>query len=350
MGVITYNKLVRDKIPEIIEKDGKTCKTEILSGDEYIKMIDAKLDEELAEYHKDKNIEELADLLEVVYAAAVARGYSIDDLEFERRKKADERGGFTKKIFLESVTDPNSKSRINAKCRSIGIDGCKGGWIVADINDEKLEVFKFDSLEEICDEIPFDTCIIDMVIGLQSKKSDVRPDSFARRELKGRASTIFPAPCRQAVYGETKEERIAANVEVLGKKFTSQTDAIIPKIREVDAFLQKNEHKKNVVVESHPEVCFSRLNGSVLMSSKHTDEGICDRSLILEKYIDGVSFDEIKAISSKLKCNMDDVTDAVCLALVANMKSLGNTETIPDKPMVDETGLLMQMIVPVKCD
>ncbi|MDO4514089.1 MAG: DUF429 domain-containing protein, partial [Lachnospiraceae bacterium] len=80
------------------------------------------------------------------------------------------------------------------------------------------------SLEEICDEIPFDTCIIDMVIGLQSKESDVRPDSLARHELKRRASTIFPAPCRQAVYGETKEERIAANVEVLGKKFTSQID------------------------------------------------------------------------------------------------------------------------------
>lgn len=51
MGVITYNKLVRDKIPEIIERDGKTCKTEILSDAEYLKMIDAKLDEELAEYH-----------------------------------------------------------------------------------------------------------------------------------------------------------------------------------------------------------------------------------------------------------------------------------------------------------
>lgn len=346
MGVITYNKLVRDRIPEIIEKDGKTCKTEILSGDEYIKMIDAKLDEELAEYHKDQNIEELADLLEVIYAAAVARGYSIDDLEFERRKKADERGGFAKKIFLKSVTDPNSKSGINVKCRSVGIDGCKGGWIVADINDEKLEVRKFNSLEEICDEIPFDTCIIDMVIGLQSKESDVRPDSLARHELKGRASTIFPAPCRQAVYGETKEERIAANVEVLGKKFTSQTDAIIPKIREVDEFLQHNTKYKNVIEESHPEVCFSRLKGEVLMSSKHTDEGIHERAEVLQKYINGASYEEIKTISSKLKCNMDDITDSICLAIVANLEKAERTETIPENPMIDETGLLMQMVVP----
>lgn len=54
---ITYNKLVRDRIPEIIESSGKSCTTEILSAEEYLRMIDAKLDEELAEYHKDQNIE-----------------------------------------------------------------------------------------------------------------------------------------------------------------------------------------------------------------------------------------------------------------------------------------------------
>lgn len=56
MEKIVYNKLVRDKIPEIIEKDQKSCLTEILPDEEYMKMIDAKLDEELEEYHKDQNI------------------------------------------------------------------------------------------------------------------------------------------------------------------------------------------------------------------------------------------------------------------------------------------------------
>lgn len=105
MEVITYNKLVRGKIPEIIEKDGKTCKTEILSDDDYLKMIDAKLDEELAEYHRDQNIEELADLMEVIYAAAVARGYSIEELEAVRKKKASKRGVFGKKILLKEVVE-----------------------------------------------------------------------------------------------------------------------------------------------------------------------------------------------------------------------------------------------------
>ena len=68
-------------------------------------MIDAKLDEELAEYHKDQNIEELADLLEVIYAAAEARGYSIEELETVRAKKAEKRGGFKEKILLKEVVE-----------------------------------------------------------------------------------------------------------------------------------------------------------------------------------------------------------------------------------------------------
>ncbi|MBQ2903608.1 MAG: nucleoside triphosphate pyrophosphohydrolase [Clostridia bacterium] len=100
-----YNKLVRDRIPEIIEASGNTCITEILSDEEYLKMIDAKFDEELAEYHKGQNIEELADMLEVIYAAAVARGYSIEELEKVRVEKAEKRGGFSKKILLKEVEE-----------------------------------------------------------------------------------------------------------------------------------------------------------------------------------------------------------------------------------------------------
>ena len=103
--VISYNKLVRDRIPEIIEASGKTCTTVTLSDEKYLRMIDAKLDEELAEYHKDQNIEELADLLEVIYAAANARGYTLERLEQARAEKAEKRGGFEKKILLVEVKE-----------------------------------------------------------------------------------------------------------------------------------------------------------------------------------------------------------------------------------------------------
>ena len=101
--VITYNKLVRDRIPEIIAAAGKKCTSIVLSDEEYLKMLDAKLDEELAEYYQDQNIEELADLLEVIFACAIARGYTVEQLEHLRSEKALKRGGFEKKIMLKEV-------------------------------------------------------------------------------------------------------------------------------------------------------------------------------------------------------------------------------------------------------
>ena len=100
-----YNKLVRDRIPEIIEASGKSCVTEILSDKAYLRLVDAKLDEELAEYHSDQNIEELADLLEVIYAAAMARGYTLEQLESVRAAKAEKSGAFANKILLKEVIE-----------------------------------------------------------------------------------------------------------------------------------------------------------------------------------------------------------------------------------------------------
>lgn len=100
-----YNKLVRDLIPEIITKCGKTPVTRTLSNEEYLIELDRKLNEECAEYQADKSIEELADMLEVMYAIVKARGYTIEDLESVRIEKAHKRGGFEEKIFLKEVKE-----------------------------------------------------------------------------------------------------------------------------------------------------------------------------------------------------------------------------------------------------
>lgn len=101
----TYNKLVRDRIPELIESDGKACVTELLPDARYLEMLDAKLSEELAEYQESKSLEELADLLEAVRAVVLARGWSWEQLEQVRREKAVQRGGFEKKILLKEVIE-----------------------------------------------------------------------------------------------------------------------------------------------------------------------------------------------------------------------------------------------------
>ena len=100
MPIKTYHKLVRDRIPEIIEADGKTCICETLSDEDYISLLDQKLNEELAEYQESKSLEELADLLEVMGAVVAARGWT---LERVRADKATKRGGFEKRILLKEV-------------------------------------------------------------------------------------------------------------------------------------------------------------------------------------------------------------------------------------------------------
>ena len=103
--MIKYDKLIRDKIPEIIEQSGKKCIVEVMNNDTYIEYLDQKLNEELAEYQQDKSVEELADLLEVMYAVVTARGYSVEELERIRLDKAEKRGAFEKRLLLKSVSE-----------------------------------------------------------------------------------------------------------------------------------------------------------------------------------------------------------------------------------------------------
>lgn len=105
-----YHKLVRDLIPEIIEKGGKVCISHTLDYNAYISALNAKLDEELAEYHAadaSHSLEEMADILETLYAVARAKGYTIEQLETMRVSKAKQRGGFEKQIMLDEVIEPS---------------------------------------------------------------------------------------------------------------------------------------------------------------------------------------------------------------------------------------------------
>lgn len=98
-----FNKLVRDKIPEVITANGQTPRTRTLDDDEYQVELHKKLQEEVNEYLEDVNAEELADILEVVYALGAQLGATSQELEQLRLEKAQKRGGFEKRIFLESA-------------------------------------------------------------------------------------------------------------------------------------------------------------------------------------------------------------------------------------------------------
>ena len=95
-----YNKAIRDKIPEIIQKDGHSCSVKTLPDEEFLEQLEKKLSEEVTEYQNDKNPEELADILEAIYRIAQLKGVSKEELEKIRIKKSEERGGFDKNLFL----------------------------------------------------------------------------------------------------------------------------------------------------------------------------------------------------------------------------------------------------------
>lgn len=99
----TYNKLVRDKIPEIIEADGKKCDVEIASKKEHYELLKDKLIEETGEFMEDENLEELADIMEVIFSLAESLGYEEKDLLSKREEKKHERGGFKEGIVLGKV-------------------------------------------------------------------------------------------------------------------------------------------------------------------------------------------------------------------------------------------------------
>ena len=108
----SYNKLVRDKIPNSINTSkGKRCNYKILNDEEYIKELDKKLFEEYHEFIEEHSIEELADLMEVIFAIMKARNISIKDVEYERKLKNDKKGSFNDKIYLIDVEQEEINER-----------------------------------------------------------------------------------------------------------------------------------------------------------------------------------------------------------------------------------------------
>ena len=229
----------------------------------------------------------------------------------------------------------------------LGVDGCKGGWIACVLDHGELRLERFDSLEALSKRYRhFDAFLIDMVIGLRSRADQTRPDDLARQELQTRSSTIFPVPCRQAVYAKSEEDQKQINKQILGKSLAKQTMGIIPKILELDKFLEEHPEYKNRILESHPELAFARLHGCVLLSKKKEFSGFIERVNILEQYLPGKPLAGLWENAKKYKCNPDDLLDAICLAVTAALHAQGLCETIPEMPEQDERGLYMKLTIP----
>ena len=98
-----YDKLVRDRIPEIIENSGNHCEVEVVNDDVALEYLYKKLQEEVDELLTDKNLEEIADIIEVLFAIGEKYGYSEEDILKKRNDKRDKSGGFDDNIILKKT-------------------------------------------------------------------------------------------------------------------------------------------------------------------------------------------------------------------------------------------------------
>ena len=250
-------------------------------------------------------------------------------------------------IMNVAMKYPIPEKRITQDGLYIGVDGCRGGWIAAVLDHGDMRLERYDELTLLIEKYPvFDAFLIDMAIGLRNNTEQIRPDDEARKELGLKASTVFPIPSRDAVYADGEDAQKKANIRTLGKSLAKQSIAIIPKIRELDIFLNDHPGYKNKILESHPEVDFARLNGAVLMSRKKEEPGPSHRIAVLSEFLDIKDLYGLYDKAKKLECKQDDLIDAICLAVTGALYAHGQYETIPVEPELDEKGLLMQLIVP----
>ena len=227
----------------------------------------------------------------------------------------------------------------------VGIDWMSPCWISVQLCGDEICICELYDISEI-DKFysTADHILIDIPIGLPENATEcaARPDCEARNILPtGRKSTIFPVPCRQAVYIDEYAQASAENERILGKKLPSQSHGFSKMIRQVDEFLEANPHCQNRLEESHPEVAFQILNkGKGLQYSKHTEEGIKERIAILRSY----DFDPVPLFIGFTPKQYADILDAFCLALSAKIGHESGFRTIPENPACDSRDLKMQMV------
>ncbi len=234
--------------------------------------------------------------------------------------------------------------------RYVGIDGCRGGWFAVTMGDDgSWKTGLFDSLNDVLASFPGARhVLVDIPIGLP-RNAPRTCDREARRLLgPKRASSVFPVPCRKAVYARTYERACALNQRAMGVKVSRQAWGICPGIAEADRLMQSSRHLAGTVRESHPELClWALLGGGPLRFPKKTPQGRLERMSILETVFDDAVrvYEQSLAGYARSAVARDDIIDALAL-VVASWSCRGRLLSIPEVPEHDETGLPMEMTIP----
>ena len=218
-----------------------------------------------------------------------------------------------------------------------GADGCRTGWVICRRDARGvLDIRVVKTLAEACEGLSI--LAVDMPIGLCDTPRPGRAcEPAARALLPGKASSVFPTPCRPALACMTHAEANAASRK-LGMGLNQQTFHLFPKLREVDELLRGRPRLKRIVYEAHPELAFARMNGGQpVLSKKRKPDGFEDRRKLLARH--GFKW-KVEALSGAAR---DDVLDAMAVCRTAVLIAEGAATCLGPARQRDRYGLPMNI-------
>ncbi len=227
-----------------------------------------------------------------------------------------------------------------------GVDGCKNGWfcVAKDVGTGRIWFGVYDDTKSLLRQQPEPSIIaIDIPIGL-TEAGPRQCDIEARKLLGSRASSVFPAPIRPALQGNTRREADLISRQVDGRGVPAQAFAIYSKIRDVDRILSAESQLQERIKEVHPEACFWAWNNKRAMScKKKSNDGRAERRNLVAKHFGTEVIEEIRSKYLAKCVSHDDIYDAFAALWTAERIFAGKAGVIPDPSPRDAIGLRMEM-------
>lgn len=228
-----------------------------------------------------------------------------------------------------------------------GADGCRAGWLALIGSSRagwRIECFPdMPSLWHAA--AGAHRFLLDVPIGLADSAQPTRGcDAIARKLLGRRHVCVFSPPSRAALYADSYSAACSSNFAEIGLKLSKQCWHIMPKIREVDAFLQSTPAARALIMESHPEVCWLRLNNGQPLLGKKSPDGLARRLALLRTHFPAIHAPVAALLRNRLPRDVktDDLLDA---AVLAGRAESGDILTLADPPnALDSTGLPVRIV------
>lgn len=237
--------------------------------------------------------------------------------------------------------------------RFSGVDGCKVGWLIVEVDKDGIfitEKVVGDFTGVVINTEQSRLTLIDIPIGLNSDSKAERSCDVTTRSMLGpRRSSLFPVPVRQAVHATSYEQACQYNREIRGVSLSRQSWAICSKIAEVDDIMTRQPTLQERIKESHPEICFSALNDWHPMGlSKKLEAGRKDRLNLLCRYSKNAEefFIKISNNYTRRQVALDDMLDAMVLAISAKEAWFNSIPSLPLHPERGCQRIKMEMVVP----